>query len=59
VVSIDRPSLNIELRIFNFLNLKGHHLLNSINLFQSLTITKLALIALQLAPAAKKLVVGC
>jgi hypothetical protein len=42
VVSIDMPFFNIELAIFLFLNLKGHHRLKSINLFQHLMITKIS-----------------
>jgi hypothetical protein len=56
LVSIDRPSFNIEPRIFIF-KFKGHHPLNSKNLFQRLTITKLALMN-KITAHYKKLVAG-
>ncbi len=57
VVSIERPSFNIEPQIFYFLNLKGHHPLNSIKLVLALTFTKSALIY-QISTRYKKLVAG-
>ncbi len=42
VVSIDRPSFNIEPRIFCFQILKGHHPLNSIKLFLAFNAHKIS-----------------